>query len=103
MSETLSDNLGQNYIQIQDKKDGYRKGKTKISDHLPPNIPGQNIGEKINIYNLAKKDGPRKGKHNSYTTPPPLPQIYRARIVLQKFIYIPGQKGWLYLGENEKT
>lgn len=37
-----------------------------------------------------------------HDTPPLLPQKYRARIVLQKFIYIPWQKGWLYLGENSK-
>jgi hypothetical protein len=43
-----------------------------------------------------------RGKLENLTPPPLLPQIYRARIVLQKFIYIPGQKGWLFSGENSK-
>jgi hypothetical protein len=47
--------LAKNLTPIQDKKDGYRKGKTKISDHPPPPLLGQNIGEKIYIYTLAKK------------------------------------------------
>jgi hypothetical protein len=43
------------------------------------------------------------GKLIFYDTPYPSPTNYRARIFLQKFIYITRQKGWLYLGENGKT
>ena len=79
------------------------KGKRKSQTTPPPPFLGQNIGEKIYIYTLAKKIPNIWAKLEKLKPPPPLTQIYRARIVLQKFIYIPGQKGWLYLGGIEKT
>lgn len=67
--------MAKNLYTYPGKKDGYRKRKTKISDHPPPNISGQNIGEKINIYTQAKRMviSGRKGK--KYKPPPMLPKI----------------------------
>ena len=46
--------MAKNLYKYPGKKDGYRIAKTVFLNH-PPNNPGQNIGEKINIYTLAKK------------------------------------------------
>lgn len=57
----------------------------------PPSNPGPKCRGDNYILNLwAKSRANNTG------------QEYRARIFSQKFIYIPGQKGWLYMGQNLK-
>ena len=103
MSENLSDNLGPKTIyQLQGKKDGYRNGKTIKFKAPPLQFLGQNVGEKFNIYNRAKKIPNPGAKLFFLTTPYPSPTNYRARIFLQNFnIYTMAKRMVILRGKLE--
>jgi hypothetical protein len=70
LSEYLSDNLGQKTLhQLQGKKDGYKNGKTKISDH-PPNNPGPKCRGEILIYIPGQKRYLFPSKNGKIISPP---------------------------------
>ncbi len=80
-----------------------KKGK-QYSLTTPPNYPGQNIGEKINIYTQAKKIPNSWQNRKKYKPPHTHPNILNKNILTKIYIYTLAKRMVIYRrkGKNYK-